>query len=120
MLAALGAAGIIYYIFASHGHSLPCVFYEITGLYCPGCGATRMCRHFAKLELAQGFRSNQGTTIILPFLIAVALRSLYCYIRYGKKAHDKWINIGAIICVAVMCIFGVMRNIPFFDFLRPI
>ena len=119
VLAALSAAGIIYYLFASHGHSLPCIFYELTGFYCPGCGATRMCRKLMQLDFYGAFRANQVSVFAVPFLGAVFARRIYLYIRYGKPKKKKWMDIGAVIAIIALLIFGVLRNIPYFDFLRP-
>ena len=119
VLAALSAAGIIYYLFASHGHSLPCVFYEVTGFYCPGCGATRMCRKLMHLDFYGAFRANQVSLFVLPFIAAIFGRRVYLYIRYGKPKNEKWVNIGSVIAIIALLIFGVLRNIPYFDFLRP-
>ncbi len=120
MLAAVSVAGFIYYLLSTQGISLPCVFYEITGLYCPGCGATRMCTSLLRLDFYGAFRSNQVSFFVMPLLAVIFARRLYCYIRYGKAVNEKWMTVSAIIAIVVLILFGVVRNIPYFDFLRPI
>ena len=119
MLAAISAAGFIYYILSCHGITLPCVFYEITGLYCPGCGATRMCTNLLKFNFYKAFRSNQVSFFIIPMLAVIFSRQLYCYIKYGKPKNEKWMTVLCIIALIALLIFGIIRNIPHFYFLRP-
>ncbi|MGN0614065.1 MAG: DUF2752 domain-containing protein [Porcipelethomonas sp.] len=120
MLAAISAAGVIYFILSSHGISLPCVFYEITGLYCPGCGATRMCASLMKLDFYSAFRSNQVSFFVVPLIGAIMARRIFCYIKYGEAKNEKWMSISCTIALVMLVIFGVLRNLPPFDFLRPL
>lgn len=120
MLAVVLTASVIYYVLAKCGLSLPCVFYEVTGLYCPGCGATRMCHRFMSLDFYGAFRSNQVSFFVMPFLGAVIVRKVFCYVKYGQTPNEKWMTVGAVIAVAALLIFGVLRNLPWFDCLKPI
>lgn len=120
MLATISVAGFIYYILSCHGISLPCVFFEITGLYCPGCGATRMCTNLMKLDFYNAFRSNQVSFFVIPMLAVIFLRQIYCYIKYSEVRNEKWMTVVCVIAIIMLLIFGVIRNIPCFDFLRPL
>ena len=53
--------------------SIPCPFHFITGLYCPGCGITRMIKSILKLDFYQAFRYNQLLFILLPFFIIIII-----------------------------------------------
>lgn len=119
MLAALTAAGIIYFIFAEHGHSLPCVFYELTGFYCPGCGSTRFARRLLNFDIPGAFKSNPAVFLTAPLLSAVIIRRIYYYIRYGYTPKSKWLEILCYIFAALLVLFGVVRNLPGFEFLTP-
>ena len=95
------------------GLRIPCLFHELTGLYCPGCGATRSIVSLIKLNPYQAFRYNMIITILIPiFLIWL----FYKYILKGKKRIPNWMWWTLLV---VLLVFGVLRNIPFFDFLAP-
>ena len=51
------------------GPSVPCMFHELTGLECPGCGITRMILALSRLDLKAAFRANAFLTVTLPYLI---------------------------------------------------
>lgn len=94
--------------------SIPCVFYEITGLYCPGCGVTRMIFSLLQGNIYQSFRYN-------PFLFILMWSYLF-YIFYQivnrrkvKKINDKVMIVLLIITIS----FGILRNISIFSFLVP-
>jgi hypothetical protein len=53
----------------------PCVFRAVTGLLCPGCGATRAVHHLLHGDVAGAFRLNAMLLLVGPVLaIAVATR----------------------------------------------
>ena len=54
--AALACAGALYLYFMGPGNiPLICVFHEVTGLYCPGCGGTRAFRLLLSGHILQSF-----------------------------------------------------------------
>lgn len=120
MLGAVTAAGILYYFVTSLGIAIPCIFHKITGLYCPGCGVTRMCVHLINLDFYKAFRSNPGVFLSLPLLAVIFAASAYSYVKSGKPAREKWLTALEIITAVILIIFGILRNIPFFSFLAPI
>ena len=120
VLAAFFAAGIIYYIITRFGISIPCMFKEITGLYCPGCGVTRMCINLIQLNFYDAFRSNQACFFVFPVLEVIFARRAYCYVKYGAVKNEKWMSVITVIIIIVLLVFGVLRNSPYFDFLRPL
>jgi hypothetical protein len=105
------AALLVYYAFVRiTGLSLPCVFHEVTGLKCPGCGITHMLLHAAKFELAEAFACNQLLFFMLPFLgllLAVKLVFLPKWLENGSRVFEAlmW---G---CCALLVIFGIVRNL---------
>ena len=56
---------------------IPCVFYEITGLYCPGCGITRLCLSLFEGDVYQAFRYNPIIFIDLPILFILFVLNIF-------------------------------------------
>ena len=107
-------------VFLEYGIVIPCFFHKLTGFYCPGCGVTRMLSSLMKLEFYQAFRYNSLIFIALPFIIIcigdIVIKWLYNRQDYFyRKINNKvWV---ALLIIAVL--FGIARNIPIFDYLRP-
>lgn len=109
---------LISYLLLSHYFHIyvVCLFKEITGFYCPGCGVTRMLYSIVTFNFYQAFRYNPLLFIFLPF-------GMYLYVDFLfrndksllKKIPDKfWYVI-----IVILIIYGILRNIPFFSFLAP-
>ena len=105
---------LIFFFLLFLSRNLTCIFYEITGLYCPGCGITRMFLALSRFEVSKAFRYNP---LVFCLLIFSLLYVLYNLIRYKKirKLNSK-IIIGLVI---IVILFGILRNLPCFDFLAP-
>ena len=112
---------VMYYIFILNNITIPCLFNKITNLYCPGCGVTRMIISLLKLDFYQAFRYNQLIFIFLPFIFFLLMDFLikwpkgqnnYIYLKINNKI---WIGL-----LIITLIFGILRNIPLFDYLKPV
>lgn len=111
----------VYFIIGdSYNIFIPCVFHEITGLDCPGCGITRMIEAFLELDFYQAFRYNPFIFILSPFIVFYFVdyfikfcleKNNYLYLKINKRV---WI-----ILLIFTILFGIFRNIPYFDFLKP-
>ncbi len=109
---------IIYLLLGNYFHLyIDCPIKKITGLYCPGCGITRMLLSILKLDFYQAFRYNPLVFISLPFFIFFLLESITTKKEplYNKIPTKIWV-----IIIIIFVIYGILRNIPFFDFLSPI
>ena len=95
---------------------IPCVFYEITGLYCPGCGITRLCLSLFEGDVYQAFRYNPIIFIDLPILFILFVLNIFLK---NNKNIKKITDVIIIFLAAITIIFGVIRNIPIFSFLAP-
>lgn len=115
---AVACAGALYlYIMGPQNIPLPCVFYSVTGLYCPGCGAGRACYSILHGQFLNAFCYNPLMTILLPLIgLYIAARALDWIITGGNHI-DKKINVKFLTGVlVVVLIYGVLRNIPVFPF----
>lgn len=114
MLTIILVYGILY-IFTKQG--IPCIFHKISGLYCPGCGITRMFISLFKLNIYQAFRYNP---LVFILLIISTLYFLVDSLKYGiTKKHIKLPEIVYIILLILVIGFGILRNIPMFSYLAP-
>lgn len=111
---------VIFLIYAvliiSFDIGIPCVFYEITGLYCPGCGITRLCLSLFEGDVYQAFRYNPIIFIDLPILFILFVLNIFFK---NNKNIKKITDVIIIFLATITIIFGVIRNIPIFSFLAP-
>ena len=121
--ALIAAAALLYLYFTAEGEGagIPCMFHQLTGFYCSGCGSSRALRSALHLDFYQALRYNAVFTLALPFF-AVYFGSLAAsYIRFGKDRISGKISMKIIyIFVAVALVYGILRNIPAFSFLAPV
>lgn len=108
------------YLLYFFGFPIPCLFHKITNLYCPGCGITRCLVSFFHLNFYQSFRYNPLLFIFIPFLLFYVI---YRYIIFCFDLEDKITvkipNSFWYILLIITLIFGVLRNIPIFSYLKP-
>ena len=107
-IAATVAAGCVLFLFNPSTTAIypRCLFHEMTGLYCPGCGTTRALYQLLHGNVAAAFRSNALAMAMLPV-------AGYLIVR-GDAGTLKPTWVWALL--AVMVAFGVLRNIPFYPF----
>ncbi len=100
---------------------IPCLIKKLTGFYCPACGISRMFLFLLKGNFYQAFRMNPLFLLLLPVFLYFLLdfvckfmldRHNYVIKKVPKKA---WY-----ILIIIIFAFGILRNIPIFDFLTPI
>ena len=102
-----------YFLNLKFNIGIPCIFYKITNFYCPGCGLTRMIVSLTKLEFYQAFRYNP-----LVFILLIVSGIYYAYHKILKK-QIKINNKLTYFLLIIVILFGILRNIPIFDFLQP-
>ena len=117
----LPAALIFACFYARSGSTaIGCVFYQLTGLYCPGCGSTRAIRALMNGQLKQAFWFNPLLFVLGPPSFAVLI---YEYLRYVfpklrlKPLILPWQLESAV--TALIIVYWILRNIPAFSVLAP-
>lgn len=104
--------GLGYYLwFSITGLGVPCLFYEITSLMCPGCGVTRLCIALLKLDFYSAFKANAAIFTMLPFWAAVFGAYAFRYIKNGTRKMLKWQEYVLYFSAAILVVYDVVRNI---------
>ena len=103
---------IYYFLNKYFNIGIPCLFYQITGLKCPGCGITRLMFSLIKLDFKQAFFYNHLVFILLPFIGFYIIYQEYLYIT---KREDKIIKkiprYTYYILIIILIIYAILRNI---------
>ena len=94
-----------------------CAFYRMTGLYCPGCGATRATHDLLHGELVSALRHNALWVLAFPLAVYAVLSEIRRLTRGRPLPWDpvenRWFLVGAI---TVAVLFGLLRNVPLYPF----
>ena len=82
-----------------------CIFYKLSNIYCPGCGATR-----ATYEMLHGniLASLHNNLLLFPLLITAGM--LILRPQWSLKR-----SVAYTIVIAVI-LFMILRNLPFYPF----
>jgi fucose permease len=70
-------------------------------------------------DIKTAFRENAVLMILIPIWVIIAI--LYKTDIFKKHFNrEKMLEILAVISLVIFIVFGVIRNIPYFELLRPI
>ena len=94
-----------------------CLFHDLTGWYCPGCGLTRALHALVHFDGMRAFAMNPWLVLSLPLLATMALEAFTSRrvlpASLARLAYHGRAWIGALL------VFGVVRNLPGFEWLAP-
>jgi len=113
------AAGTVYYLFVRlTGITLFCPVQKVTGLACPGCGISHFFMDLAEFRFADAFLENVAVASLIPVW---GLSVAAVYIKNGAAGvkSSRFLNALAWVSVAILAVFGVVRNLPGCAFLLP-
>jgi hypothetical protein len=123
----LAAAGLFYiYSYNPNVKSslyIPCIIYETTGLYCPGCGNTRALHALVHLDFWGAIQNN---LLFIPLFALLFWLLLGEYLKLLLGRRVLWVPkkypLAFIIVFAVAVVaFTILRNFPIppFTWLAP-
>ncbi len=101
------------------GEGLVCPLWRATGLYCPGCGVSRMCLRLLRLDLAGAFRANPLLLVTAPGMGALLLGRAWRYVRAGDRGTPRWEERTWLALAGVFLLYGVLRNLSALSCLAP-
>ena len=106
---------IYYFLNKYFNIGIPCLFYKITGLKCPGCGITRLIFSLIKLDFRQAFFYNPLVFILLPFIGFYIIYQEYLYITKKEDQIIKKIpSYIYYVLIIILIIYAILRNIFIF------
>jgi len=93
-----------------------CIFYSLSGYYCPGCGSQRAIHHLLHLNIAGVVQNN---ILFLPAVLAIA----YHFVHHLLNRWFNWKlpnifymkNTPGII-LSIILLYWVLRNLPVYPF----
>ncbi len=109
------------YLYASSGSTaIRCIFFGLTGFYCPGCGSTRAIKAAIRGQFGQAFLYN-------PLLFIIGIPSVMIVVHEYLRIVFPGLGLKPIVlpwqvdtaAVALIFAFWILRNIPVFSFLAP-
>ena len=113
------AAAVFGYLRAGR-FGMRCLFYELTGLYCPGCGSGRALLALLRGDWKEAFRHHP---LLIPLGLPMLLIFLHEYLRLvfpGLRLKPVFFPPRlAAFCLALIVLFWILRNLPPFAFLAP-
>ena len=104
--AGLFCAGLCYgLVLIPLGVRIPCLFYCITGLRCPGCGVTDLCLALLHGRFLEAAGYNWGLVLASPVLVWLVVR------LWRKSACGKAETTVSAALLVFLLAWGVVRNI---------
>ena len=94
----------------------PCPLHALTGLNCPGCGATRAAHELLHGHILTALHMNAPLVLMVPVLLAIGLWQMLsgnAAERVQALVAQRWW--GWLILLLILT-FGIMRNIPSYPF----
>ena len=110
---------VCYLVYNDRLH-IPCMFYGLTGFYCPGCGTGRAINAYLHGRIIEGFLLNPMLLILgIPSSIVLLLeylRLVFPCLHRKPVFLSQPITIG---CTVLLIVYWIARNIPALSFLAP-
>ncbi|MFV0173195.1 DUF2752 domain-containing protein [Empedobacter falsenii] len=118
VLPILGIAYFYGYYNNQSPFSIKCMFHEITGLWCPGCGGQRAFSLLVHGHFLQSLQYN----LILPFALYICVKLYYAIIEnifLGKPMSGK-LHLPESFArnfLIFLLVYSILRNIPLSPFI---
>src|SRR5581483_753089 len=113
-----GTAVVFFFNPSRYGFYPVCQFHQLTGLNCPGCGATRSFYALLHGNFLIGLKDN--ALFVCSFFGGAICSGVFAFKKWRKPEtvfffSPKWVWTFLTIAIA----FSILRNLPAFSFLSP-
>lgn len=118
-VATLGVAAVVFFFNpAAHNFYPVCQFHRLTGLNCPGCGATRALYALLHGDFSAALRDN---ALFVLTLGALAVRGAWLgWNKFRRRTNGEFFPVKFLWPLLVVAlVFTVLRNLPAFAWLSP-
>ncbi|HJX83032.1 MAG TPA: DUF2752 domain-containing protein [Candidatus Angelobacter sp.] len=107
--------GVFVYKLSPTEHSFypRCLFHALTGLQCPGCGATRAFYQLLHLHFQEALHYNALFTVLAPVVLLWFAYWYYSVMRFEHAPEIRMPRTAAVGCCLVALVFAVVRNTGF-------
>jgi hypothetical protein len=115
----LGVCAVVFFFNPVQSGFYPvCLFHRLTGWNCPGCGATRALYALLHGDFGAAFRDN--ALFVLTLLLAGGRGGwIWASKTMGRPVGNFVPPKFLWIYLALLLLFGVVRNLPGFEWLSP-
>lgn len=96
---------------------LPCPLHAMTGLWCPGCGATRAFGDLVRGDVASALSSNALAVVLL--CVGAIVWAIWARARLRERTFRKPASGVVVVGVVIVVVFTVFRNLPVGSWLAP-
>ena len=104
-------AGGILYLLARLELPVPCLFYRITGLRCPGCGNTRAVMALLEWNLPTMLRYNLFFPVEIAYLIWVYCHCAARCLKTGRFSYRSPVPALDWCFLTSILLWGILRNV---------
>ncbi|MDE7307275.1 MAG: DUF2752 domain-containing protein [Lachnospiraceae bacterium] len=111
MVLVLGILSTYYIVVRYTDFGIPCLFYTVFHLKCPGCGITHMLTALVEGRWKDAFDSNPYLFISLPYLIYLCVFQLCNWLTEKNRKIGKFQNNILLVYLFGLIVFGIIRNI---------
>ena len=105
-----------FFYFVNPASCPPCPLHALTGLNCPGCGATRAAHELFHGHIRAAVHLNAPLVLAVPVMLAIGVWQILS-VTAAKRVKAATTNYrwGWLILLLVLT-FGIVRNIPCYPF----